>query len=542
MNRYKKLAALGLAVILSAGMVFPVSASDEASDAVSDEASDVVSEEVSDEEIESAQSEMAATQDDLDEVRNTIDDLEVKKEALTGEIDELQGKLVRTISGIKTLNSEVDDLTVQMERTTADLVVAEEDKDVQYEAMKKRIQYLYETGGEAGWATVFLGGGNLSDMLDKAEYTQQMYKYDRSQLEEYLSIIATVEALQTKQYEDKSALETRKHEQEEAQEWLETLLTEAEEKYDDYDERIAEAYAMADEYQALITAQNEAIAQLIEAQEAMGVTEEEAAYVAQQIVDSYYANGGDAAVTTDVYTPTQQVVTTPDTTDTGNAYVGATDNAGTGTTADNNTGEQTTRSTTNYTQGNEISQSANTSSQGQAILQYAQQFIGNPYVYGGNSLTDGVDCSGFVQQVMANFGISTQRTSWGQETDGTAVSYNDVQVGDLIIYDGHSAIYAGNNQVINAIDEAHGIGYSDVNSGQIVAIRRLVDEDAPAATDTYTDTSGGTYTDTTYTDDSASYDTASYTDASNTDAGYTDAGYTDAGYTDAGYTDASYTG
>ena len=475
MDRFKKLAAVGLAVIVSAGMMMQVSASDE--------------------EIEYAQTEMESTQEDLDEVRQTIDDLETQKETLTGEIDDLQGRLVRTISGIETLNREVDDLTTKMEQTTADLVVAEEDKDIQYEAMKKRIQYLYEMGGESGWATVFLGGGDLSDMLDKAEYTQQMYNYDRNQLEEYLNIIETVELLQTRQYEDKSALETRKHEQEEAQEWLQSLLTEAEEKYDDYDVRIAEAYKMAEEYQALIEAQNEAIAQLIAAQAAMGISEEEAAYVAQQIVDSYYAAGGDAG--TDYYTAPQTDVNTVG----GNTAV---TNDYTGTNV-----PSAPASTGTYTGGNAISQSSNTSSRGQAILAYAQQFLGNPYVYGGNSLTDGVDCSGFVQQVMANFGISTQRTSWGQETDGTAVSYNDVQVGDLIIYDGHSAIYAGNNQVINAIDEAHGIGYSNVDSGQIVAIRRLVEEDAPAVTETYSDSSAGYYTEDYSADPAAA---SSYTE------------------------------
>ena len=484
MNRYKKLAAFGLAVIVSAGMIFPVQASDE--------------------EIENAQTEMEATQEDLDEVRQTIDDLEVQKEALTGEIDDLQGQLVRTISGIETLNHEVDDLTVQMEQTTANLVVAEEDKDVQYEAMKKRIQYLYEAGGDAGWATVFLGGGDLSDMLDKAEYTQQMYNYDRNQLEEYLSIIETVEALQTQQYEDRSALETRKHEQEEAQEWLQSLLTEAESKYDDYDVRIAEAYAMAEEYQALITAQNEAIAQLIEAQQAMGISEEDAAVVAQQIVDSYYADNGGYGYTADAYTPVQNAV------DNSQSYSSVNIDSGT---------SHYTPSAGNYTGGNSISQSSNTSSRGQAILAYAQQFLGNPYVYGGNSLTDGVDCSGFVQQVMANFGISTQRTSWGQETDGTAVSYNDVQVGDLIIYDGHVGIYAGDNQMINAIDEAHGIGYSNVNSGQITSIRRLVEEDAPVYTETYSDTSAESYTDTSYVD-STSYSDTSYSDTSYSDTSY----------------------
>ena len=464
MDRMRKLAALGLVIVIAAGTAFPVLATDE--------------------EIENAENELESVQEDLDEVRSTIDDLEGQKEALTGEIDDLQGQLVRTISGIENLNQEVSDLTDQMEQTTADLVIAEEDKDVQYEAMKKRIQYLYETGGEAGWASVFLGDGNLSDVLNKAEYTQQMYAYDRDQLEEYLDIVQTVELLQLQQYEDKSALETRKHEQEEAQEWLQTLLTEAEEKYDDFDVRIAEAYAMAEEYQEIISAQNEAIAQLIAAQEAMGISEEEAAYVAQQIVGSYYSDYSNS----DSYNYAAQVS-------------GA-------------TGGNAGSSSTQYTGGNQISQSSNYSTKGQAILAYAQQFLGNPYVYGGNSLTNGVDCSGFVQQVMANFGISTQRTSWGQETDGTAVSYNDVQVGDLIIYDGHVGIYAGDNQMINAIDEAHGIGYSDVNSGKITSIRRLVEEDAPAYTESY-DTYTETYVEDTgaYTDDaSGTYDEAAYTE------------------------------
>ena len=82
-------------------------------------------------------------------------------------------------------------------------------------------------------------------------------------------------------------------------------------------------------------------------------------------------------------------------------------------------------------------------------------------------------------------------------------------MGDLIIYDGHSAIYAGNNQVINAIDEAHGIGYSNVDSGQIVAIRRLVEEDAPAVTETYSDSSAGYYTEDYSADPAAA---SSYTE------------------------------
>lgn len=430
MKRFKLLMTIGLVGLVGAGSTLTVLATD----------------------VETAEQEVAATQEDLDSLRTSIDDLETQKEELTGEIDDLQSKLVATISAIESINKQIEELIAQMELTNAELEAAEEDRDVQYEAMKKRIQYLYETGGEAGWAAMFLSGGDLSDILDKAEYTQQMYDYDRQQLQEYLDSIETVEALQAQQQTEKSALETRKREQEEAQKHLEELIAQAEEEYDDFDLRIAEAYAKADEYQALITAQNEAIAELVAAQEAMGVDTAEATEVAQQIVDSYFSSGSTASVSGggEVYSSSGQ----------GGAGVG----------------------TTRYSGSSQISQSLNTSANGSAILAYAQQFLGNSYVYGGNSLTNGVDCSGFVQQVYKNFGINTSRTSWDIESDGQAVSYNDVQVGDVVCYGGHVGIYAGDNQIINAIDEAHGIGYSDVNYAEIRSIRRFVDEDAPAET------------------------------------------------------------
>ncbi len=446
MRIYKLLTAAGLAGVLCAGSVFAVTA----------------------DEIEIAENEVAADQAELDALRNTISDLETQQAELTGEIDDLQTKLVTTISGVEDLNRQIDNLTVQMGTTASDLVTAEEERDVQYDAMKKRIQYLYENGGDAGWASVFLGGGNISDILDKAEYTQQMYDYDRKQLDEYLSSIQTVESLQTQQREEQSTLQSRKREQEEAQLRLESLISEAEEEYDDYDEQIADANAKADEYLALIEAKNEAIAQLIAMQEAMGVSSEEAVYVAQQIVDSYEAENG-------VAYPANN----------GNAYP-----ANNGTAYTENAGNDSagTGAYSSYTQA------ARSSATGQAILAYAQQFLGNSYVYGGNSLTNGVDCSGFVQQVYKNFGINTSRTSWDIESDGQEVSFNDIQIGDVLCYSGHVGIYAGDGQIINAIDEDHGIGYSDMKADQIRTIRRYVEDDS--------------YSEAAYTEDTVSGDVA----------------------------------
>ena len=101
---------------------------------------------------------------------------------------------------------------------------------------------------------------------------------------------------------------------------------------------------------------------------------------------------------------------------------------------------------------------AETVGNGQAVVDYAMQFVGNPYVWGGTSLTNGADCSGFVQSVYANFGVSMPRTSSAMRSAGTEVSYSEAVPGDVICYEGHVGIYIGNGQIVNAIDEAHGIG------------------------------------------------------------------------------------
>ena len=107
---------------------------------------------------------------------------------------------------------------------------------------------------------------------------------------------------------------------------------------------------------------------------------------------------------------------------------------------------------------------AETVGNGQAVVDYAMQFVGNPYVWGGTSLTNGADCSGFVQSVYANFGVSMPRTSSAMRSAGTEVS----------CYEGHVGIYIGNGQIVNAIDEAHGIGVSSATYTNIITVRRLL--------------------------------------------------------------------
>ena len=111
---------------------------------------------------------------------------------------------------------------------------------------------------------------------------------------------------------------------------------------------------------------------------------------------------------------------------------------------------------------------------GQAIVDFACQFIGNPYVWGGTSLTNGADCSGFVQSVFAHFGVSLPRTTRDLVSVGTPVSYDQAIPGDLILYSGHVGIYMGNGQIVNAINSSRGIGILPATYTNIVTVRRII--------------------------------------------------------------------
>ena len=415
----KKFIALSLAVLISSSQILTVSASRE------DEIS---------------QSKQQA-QSDLEATNSRISEMEAAQEELLAEIDQKEQELVQIISAIEILDGEISEKETQIQQTKEDLAAAEAERDKQYEAMKTRIQYLYENGGSDAWAQILLEDGDLSNLLSKAENTQQLYEYDKESREKYISLVEETQNLETQLEDEKSELESMQQENQSQKAQLEQIVAEKKAASDDYENQIADAQNLAAEYTQMIQEYNEELQKIEEerqAEEARRKAAEEAAEKEQQ----------EAAKNT------SQKST---------AGSSGSSDSGSQSSGSSNSGSSSTGS------------SSQGSASGQAVVNYALQFVGNPYVWGGTSLTNGADCSGFIMSVYAHFGYSLPHSSAAMRSCGRSVSYSEAQPGDIICYSGQVAIYMGGGQIVHASDEKSGIKVSsNAAYRQILSVRRIV--------------------------------------------------------------------
>lgn len=326
-------------------------------------------------------------------------------------------KMKTLLSKQEQLKSDIKDKQNEVEQANKKLEEAKEEEQNQYDAMKLRIQYLYENSTDNSIWSAILESNGLSDMLNRIEYATDLYKSDRELMTSYQNAVKKVEDWTMQLADEMDSLLALQDKYQTQQGELKTLMAKLEQQKDAYAQQLAEAQKQAQDYKKTISKQ-EAI---IRAQEAAAAR----------------ANA--------------------------NTYDGGGTGASGGIASDS------------YLKDPDCNPSQTTDVSGADIVAFAQQFVGHPYVWGGNSLTNGVDCSGFVHQVYAHFGISTPRYSQAFKSVGQPVSYQNIQAGDVVVYPGHVAIYIGNGNIVEAQSTRAGITNSrPVNCHTITAIRRLV--------------------------------------------------------------------
>ena len=372
-----------------------------------------------------AKNKKSEAQTALDNANADIENIQSQQQELQSQIDALDADLVNIIMNLDILEGELSDKQTELDNVTAQLAQAQEDEQNQYDAMKKRIVYMYENGDDS-YIEALVGATDFSDLLNRLEYAQQIYDYDRNLLTQYQETVQQVADLKSQVETEKAELEEVQQSYQEQQASYESMIAEKQSQMSDFDTQLASAQSLAAQYKATVDEQNEIIRQ------------EQAAAAAAAAQNNNKGNNT--------------------------------------TTANNNNGSNTGGDSTTggSTGGGGLNPPFSTSVSGSDVVSYACQFIGNPYVWGGESLTNGADCSGFIKSVYANFGISLPHSSVALQRAGSEVSYENAQPGDIVCYAGHVAIYMGGGQIVHASSPSTGSKTGSATYRSIISVRRVL--------------------------------------------------------------------
>lgn len=374
-----------------------------------------------------AEKKKSQAEKELKDKKNEINGLKDQQQTTADDIKNKSAKLDEILAAQKKLQTDITNKQAEIEQNQKDLAAAQEKQQEQYDAMKKRIQFMYENSAEDNIWTAIIESNGITDMLNRIEYVSDVYDSDRALMDSYQAAVEQVKEIGTKLDNDMNELTAMQDDYEKQQADVEAAIVALENQKEQYASQIAQAQQQADNYQNIITAQGK----IIQEQEAAAAAAAAAAARANSSSISPSYDGGGAGKGGSI--------------------------------------------ASDYAAGGGKNPGASTGVSGSSVVSYAMQFVGNPYVWAGNSLTNGVDCSGFVHEVYAHFGISTPRYSQAFKSVGQAVSFDNIQPGDVVVYPGHVAIYAGGGVIVEAQSTKAGITANrSVQCHTILAIRRLV--------------------------------------------------------------------
>lgn len=374
-----------------------------------------------------AEKKKSQAEQNLKDKKNEINGLKDQQQTTADDIKNKSAKLDEILAAQKKLQADITSKQAEIEQNQKDLAAAQEKQQEQYDAMKKRIQFMYENSAEDNIWIAIIESNGITDMLNRIEYVSDVYDSDRALMDSYQAAVEQVKEIGTKLDNDMNELTAMQDDYEKQQADVEAAIVALENQKEQYASQIAQAQQQAENYQNIITAQGK----IIQEQEAAAAAAAAAAARANSSSGSSSYDGGGAGKGGSI--------------------------------------------ASDYAAGGGKNPGASTGVSGSSVVSYAMQFVGNPYVWGGNSLTNGVDCSGFVHEVYAHFGISTPRYSQAFKSVGQAVSFDNIQPGDVVVYPGHVAIYAGGGVIVEAQSTKAGItARRSVQCHTILAIRRLV--------------------------------------------------------------------
>lgn len=454
-----------------------------------------------------------AAEAQLGDTEQALYDLALRQQEIQSQITSMNADLVDLMVQIEQARTDISDTEAQITvknrelfDTQRSLRASESVRDRQYEDMKKRIQYIYERGGQSGLAYSIFDSRDLSSMLNKADYAADIHDADRTAFQGYIDTVSEIGALEKQQQQEKKDLEDTRENLKKQELYLSyqeaELAGQIEEKKrtdDQYAWQIEEAQKLAQEISSLINEQQQRLNE-IESEKQAAAEAAASAAAAAEAARTAAQSGEDEAVR--VKTAREAADKAEEAARQAEAMA---ENAGSDATreaaaqararadearaaaekaeADKRAADEAREAQERAAEeARRAREQAGTpippeNCAGESIVAYARQFVGRPYVWGGGSLMYGCDCSHFVWLVLRDCGAygGGYTTSGGWAGLGSPVgSLAEARAGDVIVYSGHVAIYDGNGCLVEAQSSAAGItNYRSAACKPIVAIRRF---------------------------------------------------------------------